>query len=289
MAGHASSPLEAEHFVVTLDVAGVRRKLFRVQFEHGSKGLGYYVHVPYFPHAEGLLGRYTVVGPAGTSADIKLDIGTTTTRERVKLSHHADGRAHFSQDERAKTEVRTRTARLRDARGHVFSVQFWGADGFAPAGRKEEKPPRRSRTTLRFTLGDQEQPADTVAGRISGWWYPRRMVRFDHRAAAPPNFTRAIAWQLEDGTIRPALVLAPPDPRPADDVLMLLTYHPEGIREPGRPPALVLLGGFDAPGDPTRPDARATFLVLMYADRGATFAELERRLGSIDLRPSREG
>lgn len=277
-------PIEANHFVVTLRDAGGHRKMFGVQFRRGPKGLDLFVHLAYFRHSFGPLGRFTLHGPAGTSGQIRFAKGARTTTERVKYSHHADGHTGFTQDRRIVSEIKTRAERLRDARGHLFTVQFWGADGFAPVTSRDLRAPTPSRATLEFEVDTPLDP-NLLVGRISGWCYPRRMVSLTNTGGPAADATKPIAWPVDGGESRSTLVLAPPSPPAADNVVVLLTYHGLPPRQDPGEPILMFLGGFEAPGDPMRSDAFVNFLALKYAARDDGFDDMVKTLGSVDYRP----
>ncbi len=218
------------------------------------------------PACGGAVGPLHGGRPGGHLADIKLDIGTTTTRERVKLSHHADGRAHLART----SGRRPRSAPARPGCATPAATSSRSRSG-APTGSRPRGGRRRSPEAAAHHAADHawrpkssrptpSRGGSPVGGTRSGWSASTTGQRRRNHAGR----RLAAGGRHDPPSARPRV----PGPRPADDVLMLLTYHPEGIREPGRPPALVLLGGFDAPGNPTRPDARATFLALVYADRG---------------------
>ncbi len=53
-----------------------------------------------------------------------------TTSHLVKYSHHADGRAHFSQDGKVRTVIKKMAAPLGRQGGHLFTLRIAGAKQF---------------------------------------------------------------------------------------------------------------------------------------------------------------
>lgn len=274
-------PHAAERFVVALRVAGQQRKVCMVQFRRRASTMDLYVNLSYFRHSAGMLGRFTLIGPSGTSQMIRFSEGGKTTSHLVKYNHPADGRAHFSQDRKIESFF-THATPLRDVRGHLFTVQFWGVDGFALAGNKEAKQPNQDRATVGFDLGADVSP-EKLVGRIAALCFPRRMLASTRLSNALVDPLKPFPLATDDGEMLPTLVLAPPSPRPADDLLVLLTYHAMPPREEPGSPKMLFLGGFNAPGDPTSPDATADFLALKYAERDDGFDEMVRTMGTVDF------
>lgn len=95
--------------VVTIKADGHRHKIIQVLF---SKDGSLYVTFPYFKHAEGLLAVVTVTRPPGTTSEINLADTGKVASHLVKYSHHPDGRAHFSQDGKVRTEIRRQAVAL---------------------------------------------------------------------------------------------------------------------------------------------------------------------------------
>lgn len=109
-------PHAAEYLVVSFWLAGEQRKGCMVRFRKCAATMEVFVQLGYFRHSFGMLGPFTLVGPAGASQTLKLSMGGRSTTRLVKYDHPADGRAHFSQDVRIKPFF-TRSTPLRAVRG----------------------------------------------------------------------------------------------------------------------------------------------------------------------------
>jgi hypothetical protein len=275
---------EAEKFVVLLNVEGVYRRLFSVQYERRANGLGYYVHLPYFAHTEGVLGRLVVEAPPGSQSQINLrDMGTTTTH-RLKFVHNADGEAHFSQDSRVFTRVRTQTPPLTTYQRHLFTINFWGADAFEVAQAKDLRGPRSERTSIRFDPPAPPLPASQIAGRIIAEQVtvPPGGIAVDPRVAARGKITEHIVYTRGDGSQNYGIPLVPLLHR-ADVFFIILTYIPMDRSSADAAASLTLVGGWSAPQGAARP---LTGLIIHYTDRDPEeWERLVRERGTIDLPP----
>jgi len=134
--------LEAFHsdrIVVAIKAGTTRRKICQMIFR---PDYSIFVNFPYFGHRVGLLA--TLVMPAGSvrQTQIHLDLAGKIASHSAKYSHHADGRAHFSQDGKIRTEVR-QALPLEKHEGHLFSIMLHGRKSSACMRSK------RARWTIR--------------------------------------------------------------------------------------------------------------------------------------------
>lgn len=273
----------ANRFVVLFKAEGQYRKLFSVQFERRASGLGYYVHLPYFAHAQGLLANI-VIEPGGGPTQIDFRATGTTTTERLKYSHHPDGRAHFSQDDKALTRVVTNTRPLSDHGDHLFTVNFWGVDTFELAAARDLKGPKPDRAPIRFDPAEEALPASQRAGRIVGTRYtvPQRGIKVDDAVASRGGIVEPVGFVRPDGTRGHGIPIFP-TLHQKDEFFIMLTYKPMDRATGQDEASLTLIGGFH---EPEGKDGPLTAIAIFYMDRDpAEWEELVRDRGTIDLPP----
>jgi len=76
-----------------------------------------FVSTPYFGTGSGIVTRASI--GSGSPYTISLRQGGSVTSHLVKLSHHPNGRVHFSQTGKVKTEIIRQSFRLVDSIGGV--------------------------------------------------------------------------------------------------------------------------------------------------------------------------
>ena len=281
-----AQPLSAERFVILLKSESQYRCLFSLQFERVKGELGYFVHLPYFAHAQGLVKKAMLTSKPGESEQVDLTIGGSTTSQRIKFTHHPDGEAHFSQDNKVLTSIRNKTPRLRDYRGHLFTFQFWGAEGFIRARSKDLKPPNSSRTSVFFDWADHLAPAD-VAARIVAHRYSVRQTAVSPMMPKDVDYSRPVTFQKSDGSRDSGILLFPPDFR-SDDFFIAMSYRSSERSRSSIASSLVFHGGYSTPITALTPSSAISALMVFYADREDEWQNLVTRLGTIDFMTASE-
>ena len=124
----------SERVVVSIDLEGKRHKAFQILFGP-DKSL--YVNFPYFAHRKGIVAAATIPANCKVMSQVDLKINGKIASHFVKYSHHPDGRAHFSQDGKIRTEIKRQS--LDQQNGHIFSVikgiqAFEAADAIRDVG-----------------------------------------------------------------------------------------------------------------------------------------------------------
>jgi hypothetical protein len=279
--------VQAGRFVVLFQAEGTYRKLFSLQFERRDNGLGFYVHLPYFSHTRGVLGNFQIEHSDGPT-QMSLQTNGTTTTEKLKYTHHPDGRAHFSQDGKALTEVKTQTAPLALHRGHLFTVNFWGVEDFALVESRDLKGPKPDRTPIRFDPEDLALPASQYAGRILGTAYtvPLQGIQVNAKAASRGKIVEPVSYKRWDGSFGHGIPVFP-TLHQADEFFIMLTYLPMDRASGHSDPSLTLTGGFHEPSGKTGP---LTGIMIHYTDRDpAGWDALVKSRGTIDLPPGLHG
>jgi hypothetical protein len=256
--------------VVTINADQHRHKIFQILF--GKDG-SLYVTFPYFAHTMGILAEVTVTGPPGSSSNVDLADKGRVASHLAKYSHHPDGKAHFSQDGKIRTEIRRQSVDLDDQQGHIFTILIQGLRAFTPVASTKENKTSARRTTLTFDVLDRFPKAFRIVGR----WYWLEDLHFEPR---PPVTGPVVQVADPDGDARNAFIVASPDE--GTKHVLLLTCTPQDAIS-AQQNVLMFYGGFDPPARTLNSSKPTRFLAFLYpAD---DFEELKRRLASIDFMP----
>jgi hypothetical protein len=161
----------SESIIVTVQVGSKRHKLFQILV---GRDESLFVSFPYFRHRTGILAAATIPANGQTSSQVNLQVGGKIASHRVKYSHHPDGRAHFSQDGRVRTEIRRQSVALDEQWGHIFTVLVQGIEGFDAAHAVKDTGSSSKRTALTFQL-----PEESITGTIKlvGRWFDISVLR----------------------------------------------------------------------------------------------------------------
>ena len=223
---------------------------------------------PSFTHNEGLVGELSMKAGARTASYGLANHGKVAGH-LVKYSHHPDGRTHFSQDGRVRTEIKRQSVPLDRQHSHMFTILVEGLKNFSP--------PRVNDKTPALILKTEGNPK---AMKIVGRWYPlNKLSGFEKSQSLPA----AISIAFPDGKQSIGWLVAPPvDSRYSQFGLFMA---PEEIAplSTADDPCLIFLGGFD-PSDIAADYSKDTsFLFLKYPclDPG----DLRKSIGSIDFSP----
>lgn len=243
-----------------------------------------FVQFPYFRHSDGVA---TVVRlqPNGTAPQmISFAQEGKVTSHLVKYAHHPDGRVHFSQDRKVRTEIK-RQAKfpLNGPIGKLFQLHaFFPAGGFLAL---DDSTMRKGRPHLIFNF-PKEIPQ---AIRITAEWRRKNDVAAWSRPPATPLGPKARLQSRVTGGRGSAYFIGQPEGYPLQEHIIVifcdLVEVPTGLDEP----TIIFTGGADADevaksGDAAPP---SEYLAAMYPIHGHD--ELERILGTIDFRPGVEG
>jgi hypothetical protein len=139
----------SEHVVVTVKADGHRHKIFQIFF--GADG-SLYVTFPYFTHTNGILAVVTITGPPGSSSTVDLADTGKVASHLDKYSHHPNGRAHFSQDGKVRTEIKRQAVALNSQRGHIYTLLVQNLRSFPAVNSGKEISTSPRRTTLTFDV-----------------------------------------------------------------------------------------------------------------------------------------
>ncbi len=251
-------------------------------FFHPKDG-SIFVQFPYFRDRNGVATVVRLERDGRTSGTIHFLEEGKVTSHLIKYSHHPDGRVHFSQDRKVKTEIkRQANLPLNGPTGRLFDLNvFRPAAGFLPLDQSRMK---RGRPHLVFDYKDDVPSAI----RIRGSWRKKTDVANWSRPPEAPLGPSAKVESVVDGTRSTAFFLGQPEGYPLQDHVLVVMCNrivlPTGVEEP----TLLFFGGSDAnevlrPGDAAPP---SEFLAAMYPvhDRD----ELERLVGTIDYKSETE-
>jgi hypothetical protein len=150
--------------------------VFQIQFAKRDGSI--FVSFPYFEGRTGVVSLVHWPATDTPSTLVSLEPGGKVASHLVKYSHHPDGRAHFSQDGRVRTDVKKQAVPLDEIEGHLFSLHIQGIHGFEPAQESYKTvAPSPRRNTIRFLLEDPLPGSIKFVGRLhSSKWLQARAV-----------------------------------------------------------------------------------------------------------------
>lgn len=126
----------------------VPRKLLHITLHRDGS---VFIQCPYFRQEPGVLAKITTGPTGGIAGRYNFAAGGCLTRHRVKLSHHMDGRAHFSQDGKIRTSLEKKSFRLDGPSSHLCQFVGVGVDHFDPVRGRDFRRP--DRPILMFSAG----------------------------------------------------------------------------------------------------------------------------------------
>jgi hypothetical protein len=252
----------------------------KIQWVREKEGVGVFVHLPYHSVNAGILVEGHHAGPAGSPSRIEFCKHGLTTTHHVKYAHHSDGNAHFSQDGRIKTEIKSKTRPLSEYTGHLFSINYWSLAGFRSASGKQL--PALDVKESNIAVGWSHKRGEVrvprrCAGRIVGHLF-HGVVELPTPQLDAHQVVMPVDWALGSGNMK-GTILVPPSEFGSD---LVLGIHMESSeRYKGSQPKLVFLGGFDDDLPATIPESSVRYIALQY---GMTdFKELRKTLPTVDL------
>jgi hypothetical protein len=185
--------------------------------------------------------------------------GRIPTVNKVKYSHHPDGRAHFSQHGKVKTSIINPDSMLLDdpRGGHLFTLRVQGLDDFECVSGKDRRDHAPKRAVLQACPG--HLPA---AVKVICHLYPR-----GHRVFQQPR--------------KDAFFVSSPAGSIASRFGLTLFWQEVEPFNIGGKSGINLYGGFDRREVQESGDRSCRFLCLAYPIQN--FAGLTAQFGSIDL------
>jgi len=255
--------------IVTLQVGLKRYKAFQLFF---GRDRSLFVNFPYFRHRTGILAAATIPANGQTTSQVNLQVGGRIASHLVKYSHHPDGRAHFSQDGKVRTEIRRQSVALDKQWGHIFTVLIQGLEGFDEADAIKDAGSSPRRTALTFQLGEKSGP-ETI--KLIGRWFDVSALLLGGQKQ--PTIGPMLAAQDPEGKQQNGFLVA----SPYDNVrhVLFITCQPIPRVSP-ESELLLFYGGFAAPAIMNDTAQEAGFLAFMYPAANAD--ELKKTIGTID-------
>lgn len=203
---------------------------------------------------------------------INLQTGGKVTSHLAKYSHHPDGRAHFSQDGKVRTEIKRQSVALGTQNGHLFSLLIQGLEAFDEADDTKDVGSSPKRTALTFQI-----PESVEAGAVKfvGRWLNLSMIS----AAGPsPVIGPTILTQDPDGKQQHGFLVANPFDE-APHRALCITSQQIPIRGP-EPEIMCFYGGFATREVMDDTTMEAGFLGFLYPASNGD--QLKARIGTID-------
>lgn len=236
-----------------------------------------FLQCPYFRESDGIASLVRLGADGATRRTVEFLEEGKVTSHLVKYAHHPNGRVHFSQDGKVRTEIR------RDARfsldgpiGRILEI-----DANRPAeGFKALTTKRKGRPHLLFNYSKEPE-----AIRLTFQWRRKKDVASWSRPHGAPLGPKAELVHTVSGAKSAAFFLGQPVGLPFQNHLLVITCDSHRGFTGTDKPMLILRGGADSdevkvPGGAPEP---SEFLAAMYPISDRT--ELEAAVGTIDFRP----
>jgi hypothetical protein len=155
--------VRSERVVCVVKTDEFHAKAFQIGFERDGS---LFIHYPYFQHRTGILSSSEIPATGARQANVNLEVGGKVTSHLVKYSHHADGRAHFSQDGKIFTAIKRQSIALGTQNGHLFSLNIQGLHALDVAATpKDAEGSSTKRSVIDFQI-----PATAEAIKFVGRW-----------------------------------------------------------------------------------------------------------------------
>jgi hypothetical protein len=257
----------SERTVVTAQIGRSRYKAFQIFF--GRDG-SLFVTFPYFSHRTGILAAATIPGNGQTTSQVNLQTGGKVASHLVKYSHHPDGRAHFSQHGKVRTEIKRQSVALNTQNGHIFSLLIQGFEAFDKADATRDSGSSPKRTALTFQI-----PELAKALKFVGRWLNVSTISV---GGPSPVIGPTLLTQDADGKQQYGFLIASPFDQTPHHVLCI-TSAPIPILGP-EPEIMCFYGGFPTREVMDDTMQEAGFLGFIYPAANAD--QLKALLGTID-------
>ena len=210
--------------------------VYACQLMFSKKDGSLFVQFPYFRHQDGIATLVHTRNDGGAARTIRFPDEGKVTSHLVKYSHHPDGRVHFSQDGKVRTEIcRNSEFPLNGPIGKLFQLHaFRPLGGFLPL---DDSNMKKGRPHLVFNY-PKEVPQ---ALKISAEWRKKADVAGWSRPVGTPLGPKARIESVVTGGSAPAYFFGQPEGFPLQDHLVVVTCEHMGVEELGipRPPYLL--------------------------------------------------
>ncbi len=260
--------VQCKRVVCVIRAGDLRAKAFQVVF---GRDESLFITFPYFRHRTGILSASIIPATGARQSQVSLEDGGKVTSHLIKYSHHADGRAHFSQTGKIIIAIRRQSVALERQHGHIFSLRIQGLNALDVAEPVNDTGATPKRTVVDF----QTEPAEVI--KFVARWFDVNKLRFNN-----PTLTigPTLLMTDRDGIQRNACLFASPH----SNARHVLAVTCERIPTLGPEPEMFLFyGGFDPAEMMTDPTKEAGFLAFLYPLSAAE--KTREQLGSVDWFP----
>jgi hypothetical protein len=190
----------------------------------------------------------------------------------VKYSHHPDGRAHFSQDGKVRTEIKRQSVALNAQHGHIFSLLIQGFEAFDKVSDTKDVGSSPKRTALTFQIPES---AETKTMKFVGRSLDVSLIS----AVGPsPIIGPTLLTQDPDGRQQTGFLIANPYDAESHHVLSITSQSMPSLGP--EPEVMCFYGGFAAREIMDDTTQEAGFLGFIYPVGDAD--QLKKLIGSID-------
>jgi len=263
------SRFQSQRFVFVVRVSGDSLKVFQVIFSDSDGSI--FVNLPYTSIKHGIVSEGSL--PRNVpDAQVHLDQRGKVTSKLVKYAHHPDGRAHFSQAGKVRTEIARKSVPLKQARGHLFTLQVQGMTQFAKE-KAPAPPPSRKRTVLTFDFPTYSP----LALKFTGWWYHVRELA---ARTNPGPVGPTVITQKPNGVRQQSFLVGPLLGKPMADYALVVSCAARPFLSTSEPLLLNFIAGFGS-ASALDPLNDMSFLCASYPV--SDHDSLAQRIGSIDL------
>ena len=232
-----------------------------------------FISTPYFGSGSGVVTSASL--GAGPPYNISLNEDGKVTSHLVKLSHHPDGRVHFSQSGKVITKIKRTSFPLASTIGIIFELHVYFPVFFEALDLAKQK-------TNRVYLFNKFIRVPNAV-KIVGEW--RRKSSIEGNTASPTDVVQAVTTvkNRKTGVGFMASLFGQPDDWPLTDHVLMLYCLPTTPLNNITDKTMILMGGWDPHEvpDSSIQVKQTGCLVWMYPQHEAE--KLAAQIGSIDL------
>lgn len=264
----------ASKATLTVNTPLAHHKLAHLVFSHD----GIFVQFPYFEHQAGIASRVQLEPPNESGQQhLKLDQYGKVTSHLVKLSHHTNGKVHFSQDGKVRTEIGRQSFRLDNSIGPVFQLFAFWLSGFA---QFDPKAAKQDRAYIQF----QSLGSHVFGVNLQGEWRRKLDLEANIESTGPAGPETSVVHR-KTGVKTQVVFLSPPASYPLGSHVLMLACSKADPPDEVTKPLVILLGGWDhgEVKEGNLPVQQTGCLACLYPVSSPE--ELAERIGSIDFKP----
>ena len=234
---------------------------------------------PYFKDLRGIVASCILPASGIKTHKINLEEWGKITSHMVKFAHHPDGRVHFSQTGRVRTEIERQSKPLNKPIQHFGTIYAQGFSGFKYDESAESKSNISSRDQiLTFNFKESKTKAYKIIISHYSLEEASRRIQSSNRSVGPNIITVD-----PTGTKHQIFLISSTKDTPGSNMFMKISVEEIPSLTKERDSHLMFIGGFDPleiSDDLSKPTG---FLLLSYPI--TNYEDLQKRIGSIDWRP----